>query len=94
MYVFPVCTNFFDIIKTYHHNNVIYMTCEYNKYFTMQAGIIRVKDSLQLLIALEPEAASVFCRSLKLNHFIGISREDGKPTFKTGTKYLVIDAGG
>lgn len=62
--------------------------------FKLQAGMTKTKDSDQLLIALEPEAASVYCRSLGLNHFIGEFGNDAKPKFKTGTRYLVIDAGG
>ena len=44
--------------------------------------------SNQLLVALEPEAASLTCRADNIkNHRF-------KPTFEPGTKYIVLDAGG
>ena len=49
------------------------------------------KESKQLLIALEPEAASLFCRRLNLVQF---DCDQSDISFKPGTKYLVIDAGG
>ena len=60
----------------------------------LQAGIISGKDSRQLVIALEPEAASIYCRSLDVNQFIEPSGQQSSPSFREGTKYLVIDAGG
>ena len=48
-------------------------------------------DSPQLVIALEPEAASLYCRRLNIVSFIEDETVDG---FPEGTKYLVIDAGG
>ena len=50
-------------------------------------------DSRQLVIALEPEAASLHCRSLDVAQFVGEPDKDSV-VFKTGTKYMVIDAGG
>lgn len=51
--------------------------------------------SNQLLIALEPEAASLTCRTIQTNSFTD-NRENqtAKPTFEPGTKYIVVDAGG
>lgn len=40
----------------------------------------------QLLIALEPEAASVFCRHLP--------DARGSDVFKSGSRYMVVDLGG
>lgn len=57
--------------------------------FNCQAGI----RSDLLLIALEPEAASIYCKHLPVNKVEG----DFKKTldsFSPGTKYLVLDAGG
>ena len=54
--------------------------------------MIKVRNSKNLLIALEPEAASIFCRSLDLSPFED-SKSDGV-RFKSGQKLLVIDAGG
>lgn len=48
-------------------------------------------DSRKLVIALEPEAASVFCRSLDLDNFVTRS---ARLQFRTGDKFVIIDAGG
>ncbi|KAH3839750.1 heat shock 70 kDa protein 12B-like [Dreissena polymorpha] len=57
----------------------------------------RLIDSLysnQLVIALEPEAASLYCRTLPVG-MLGSSVDAGaRPSFEPGTKYLVVDAGG
>lgn len=50
----------------------------------------------QLLIALEPEAASIHCREMKMREF---ANEIGDATVsdvfaRPGSKYLVIDIGG
>ena len=50
-------------------------------------------DSHQLVIALEPECASLYCRRLKCAEFINEPEED-TIAFVPGTKYLVIDCGG
>ena len=49
-------------------------------------------DTDSLLIALEPEAASLCCRYLPMNTFKGVS--SGFVPFAPGSKYLVFDAGG
>ncbi|KAH3704812.1 heat shock 70 kDa protein 12A-like [Dreissena polymorpha] len=46
-----------------------------------------------LNLALEPEAASIYCRHIKMSRNEGSSGEDIS-TFKPGTRYLVCDAGG
>lgn len=52
-------------------------------------------NSDQLVIALEPEAASLHCRHLPDTDFVGYKDNViSKPTFEPGTKYLVVDAGG
>lgn len=56
--------------------------------FVFQAGI----DSKRLVIALEPEAASILCKELQLAKY-----EDGSDSinvFSPGQRYLVLDAGG
>jgi len=57
----------------------------------LQGELIDSLYSNQLVIALEPEAASLYCRTLPMGRF-----DDGtaKPCFEPGTKYLVVDAGG
>ena len=52
-----------------------------------QAGIHN--DNLSL--ALEPEAASLFCKYLPVERITG---GDGISCFKPGSRYLVLDAGG
>lgn len=57
-------------------------------FFVHQAGISRN----QLMIALEPEAASLFCKYLPIEKLQG--SEGGISAFKPGSRYLVLDAGG
>ena len=58
----------------------------------LQAGMISDVNSQNLIIALEPEAASLYCRNLGLNHFVGAEKTDTK--MPDGTKHLVLDCGG
>lgn len=64
--------------------------------FHFQAGLVSSKNSSQLIIALEPEAAAVYCRQRKLREFV---EEKGEEVVKdtlvpAKTQYLVIDNGG
>ncbi|WAR31547.1 HS12A-like protein, partial [Mya arenaria] len=54
-----------------------------------QAGIGKGK----LTLALEPEAASLYCRHLPVNKNVGHS-DASLYSFPEGTKYMVLDAGG
>ena len=45
------------------------------------------------MIALEPEAASVFCQTLESQHFIQ-GCQAGAKKMKAGEKIMIIDAGG
>ena len=61
-----------------------------------QAGIVSKDASDQLLTALEPEAASIYCREMKMREF---KSEKGDANIsdvfpRPGSKYLVIDIGG
>lgn len=56
--------------------------------FVFQAGI----DSKRLVIALEPEAASILCKELQLAKYKDGS--DSINVFSPGQRYLVLDAGG
>ena len=47
---------------------------------------------INLIIALEPEAASLHCHQVKGLRFSGVELE--KPVLEPGDKYLVVDAGG
>ena len=51
-------------------------------------------ESDQLLIALEPETASLYCKSLEMKQFHGLQSKSGKLKLNPGLKYMVIDAGG
>ncbi|XP_060596890.1 heat shock 70 kDa protein 12A-like [Ruditapes philippinarum] len=55
----------------------------------IKAGIMKE----HLLIALEPEAASIFCRHLPVDKAEG-EEEVSLASMKAGTKYMVVDAGG
>lgn len=55
--------------------------------FLNQAGI----PSNQIIIALEPEAASIYCKHLPVEKLKG---GDAIDVFQPGSKYLVLDAGG
>ncbi|WAR26499.1 HS12A-like protein, partial [Mya arenaria] len=55
--------------------------------WVLTAGIPAEK----LTIALEPESASIYCRNLQLERSGG---EHTLSTLKSGTKFLVVDAGG
>ena len=62
----------------------------------IQGSLIDKTNSEQLVIALEPEAASLHCRHLQATDFVGYKDNAlaEKPTFEPGTKYIVLDAGG
>jgi len=48
-------------------------------------------ESNNLSIALEPEAASVYCKYL---HSHQLGKDSSKAMFKADSKYMVIDLGG
>uniref|UniRef100_A0A8D0LAK8 Heat shock protein family A (Hsp70) member 12B n=1 Tax=Sphenodon punctatus TaxID=8508 RepID=A0A8D0LAK8_SPHPU len=60
------------------------------------AGLVAPQNPEQLLIALEPEAASIYCRKLRLNQLTDLSCRPlanglGR---STGDRYIVADCGG
>ena len=58
----------------------------------LQAGLASPADPDQLLIALEPEAASFYCRTLQMKDFLG---ESGDQLVNEDlASYIVIDNGG
>ena len=70
--------------------NVYHFTLIGNVMNTLfQAGI---RNDL-LTIALEPEAASLFCRHLPVEKSLGRDKTS-LAKFQAGKKYLVLDAGG
>lgn len=62
------------------------------KQFMREAAIAAGLPDKMLRIALEPEAASLFCQHLPLEKLVGASK--GFDVSKPGTKYMVIDLGG
>ena len=62
--------------------------------FHSQAKLIDDVNSKRLIIALEPEAASLYCRTLEMHNFLGMESEKGRLSLEVNTKYIVIDAGG
>ena len=63
------------------------------KQFMRKAAIEGGIQSDKLTIALEPEAASIFCRYLPLDRFEDSGGEN-IAKYPPGTKYMVLDAGG
>ncbi|KAI8510869.1 hypothetical protein Bbelb_117850 [Branchiostoma belcheri] len=60
------------------------------------ADIVSRANPQQLVIALEPESASLFCRELPVNQFAGERGGDGSDMLNMapGTRYMVVDCGG
>ncbi|KAL4230693.1 Heat shock 70 kDa protein 12A [Mactra antiquata] len=63
------------------------------KQFMREAAVKAGIDNDRLTIALEPEAASLFCRHLPIEKNTK-GNSQSLAAFKAGTKYLVLDAGG
>uniref|UniRef100_A0A8B9HQR5 Heat shock 70 kDa protein 12A n=1 Tax=Astyanax mexicanus TaxID=7994 RepID=A0A8B9HQR5_ASTMX len=60
-----------------------------------EAGLVTESESDRLIIALEPEAASVWCRQLPSEGFMeGDLRGSEKIEDVPGTQYMVVDCGG
>uniref|UniRef100_A0A6I8N1D2 Heat shock 70 kDa protein 12A n=1 Tax=Ornithorhynchus anatinus TaxID=9258 RepID=A0A6I8N1D2_ORNAN len=69
-----------------------------------QAGMATPENPEQLIIALEPEAASIYCRKLRLHQMIDLSTKaavNGYTSsdtvgagFAQGDRYVVVDSGG
>ena len=50
--------------------------------------------SPNLIIALEPEVASLYCRTLAMQNFVGMDHEPGKMMMEPGEIYMIVDCGG
>ncbi|XP_027880055.1 heat shock 70 kDa protein 12A-like [Xiphophorus couchianus] len=59
-----------------------------------QAGIVTYGTENNLVFALEPEAASVYCKKLPSDGFIAENRGESKLDQSSGTQYIVVDCGG
>lgn len=66
------------------------------KQFMKEASNLAGIEDYQLTLALEPEAASIYCRKLKMSDCGGRTFGGGPtiPSFKAGDKYLIMDLGG
>ncbi|XP_031433636.1 heat shock 70 kDa protein 12A-like [Clupea harengus] len=60
----------------------------------IQGGLVTETDSSKLIIALEPEAASVWCKQLPSDGFISEGLDNEILEQKPGTQYIVVDCGG
>ncbi|XP_035678978.1 heat shock 70 kDa protein 12A-like [Branchiostoma floridae] len=59
------------------------------------ADIVSKATPQQLIIALEPESASLHCREQPVSHFLGESGDGtDKLNMPAGTRYMVVDCGG
>ncbi|XP_042560818.1 heat shock 70 kDa protein 12A-like [Clupea harengus] len=60
----------------------------------IQGGLVTETDSARLIIALESEAASVWCNQLPSDGFISEGLDHNILVQNTGTQYIVADCGG
>ncbi|XP_063323634.1 heat shock 70 kDa protein 12A-like [Pelmatolapia mariae] len=60
----------------------------------IQAGIVTEETQHNLIIALEPEAASVWCKQLQADGFITQNHHGGSLDQSPGTQFMVVDCGG
>uniref|UniRef100_A0A3B3XGS2 Heat shock protein family A (Hsp70) member 12A.2 n=1 Tax=Poecilia mexicana TaxID=48701 RepID=A0A3B3XGS2_9TELE len=70
----------------------------YFEYFKMvldsKAGIVAEGGEEKLVIALEPEAASIWCKNLPSEGFISEKHNEESLDQSAGTQYIVVDCGG
>ncbi|XP_052095170.1 heat shock 70 kDa protein 12A-like [Mytilus californianus] len=64
------------------------------KEFMMQCAEKASLDRQKVSILFEPEAASIYCRLLPVDKFIGQNKVTSFKSFEAGRKYIVVDAGG
>ncbi|XP_043988304.1 heat shock 70 kDa protein 12A-like [Gambusia affinis] len=67
---------------------------EFMREAATQAGIVTKGKEDKLIIALEPEAASVYCKKLPSDGFIAENLGNVKLDQSPGTQYVVVDCGG
>ncbi|XP_076117385.1 heat shock 70 kDa protein 12A-like [Mytilus galloprovincialis] len=64
------------------------------KQFMREAANTAGIPNSRLILALEPEAASVYCKNLPVDRTVCSERKSALEVFSPGTKYLILDAGG
>uniref|UniRef100_A0A8C4TDP6 Heat shock 70 kDa protein 12A n=1 Tax=Erpetoichthys calabaricus TaxID=27687 RepID=A0A8C4TDP6_ERPCA len=67
---------------------------EFMRLAAEKAGLIHNTFSKNLIIALEPEAASLSCKQLPSKGFLAEGTNDLKMEHKPGMQYIVVDCGG
>lgn len=83
------------IVKGNFIENECNLISKHDFFLILKKRVLFFKAGLpdkMLRIALEPEAASLFCQHLPLEKLVGASK--GFDVSKPGTKYMVIDLGG
>ena len=79
---FPCLCLYFSLSSLFHSS------------LSFQAGIVTESQSKKLIIALEPEAASIWCRQLPPDGFIEENSAQDTIQQNPGTQYIVADCGG
>lgn len=87
--VICICVYIFSVNSYFklHCSILVYSEC---LSFVTQAGI----DTEMLTIALEPEAAAMYVKHIPLERSVDGKKGDVFQTFSSGSKYIVVDAGG
>uniref|UniRef100_A0A3B3XVS7 Heat shock protein family A (Hsp70) member 12A.2 n=1 Tax=Poecilia mexicana TaxID=48701 RepID=A0A3B3XVS7_9TELE len=67
---------------------------QFMKKAAMKAGIIKKGDDKKLVMALEPEAASIWCKKLPADGFISEKHNTESLDQTAGTRYIIVDCGG
>ncbi|XP_076142902.1 heat shock 70 kDa protein 12A-like [Alosa pseudoharengus] len=67
---------------------------EFMRKAAIQAGLVTESEPDRLILALEPEAASVYCKQLPSDGFVGGEKETLRLDQNSGTQYIVADCGG
>ena len=75
----------FTVIFIFFLNFTIFILIYFVLIYIIQAGI----DGDNLIIALEPEAASMLCKYMPVER-----GTDSLCTFQPGSKYIILDCGG
>ncbi|XP_052760705.1 heat shock 70 kDa protein 12A-like isoform X2 [Mya arenaria] len=82
-----------------HNNDVLWVLTvpaiwsDQAKCFMRECAVMAGILNENLILALEPEAASMFCRNISVEKTIG-SGESSVSSFKPGETYIILDAGG
>ncbi|XP_021344630.1 heat shock 70 kDa protein 12B-like, partial [Mizuhopecten yessoensis] len=64
------------------------------KQFMREAAVEAGIPANQLILALEPEAAAIYCRTLKRGTFSCVSEQNVKEFLSAGGRYMILDMGG